>query len=109
MANGNIPLRWLDEPWTEERAGQIISHEIGVTFPPEIRPMEWISKLVQMIPNMRHRQFFMMRYGILDEKFHTYDDLAKEHGVSRTRAHQIDTEVFERLRQKILELETEEV
>lgn len=106
MATGNIPQLWYSEPWSEERAGKIISNEIGIEFKGTKRPMEWISHLVKLIVNIRHREVFMYRYGLMDDAFHTYEEVAEKFEFSRSRAFQLDQEIIDRLQKRILELES---
>lgn len=106
MPTGNIPPPYYKEPWTEDRAGEVISSEIKFTFPKAKRPMEWIAQLVQLIPNRRHREVFLYRYGIIDEHFHTYEEVATRFKFSKARAYQLDQEILDNLQKRMFELET---
>lgn len=105
MASGNIPLPWFEQPWTEERAGKVIATELDVVFPPRVKPIEWMSTLVKLISNIRHREIFMYRYGLVDGMFHTYDEVAVQYHFSRSRAYQVDQEIFGRLKRRLYDLQ----
>jgi RNA polymerase primary sigma factor len=96
-----VPLASLDAPVTEEAVfGSLVPDTSAV--PPdatlERRDVLRTAKRVLESLGKRERVVLELRYGIVNAREHTLDEIAERLGVSRERVRQIEKKALERLR-----------
>jgi RNA polymerase primary sigma factor len=94
----------LEAPIGEEEdssLGDFISDTNTLT-PHETAVQEWIKKALDEVLETltdREEKVLRMRYGLLDGKTHTLEEVGKEFGVTRERIRQIEGKALRKLRQ----------
>lgn len=94
----------LEAPIGEEEdssLGDFISDTTTLT-PHETAVQEWIKKALDEVLETltdREEKVLRLRYGLLDGKTHTLEEVGKEFGVTRERIRQIEGKALRKLRQ----------
>jgi RNA polymerase primary sigma factor len=94
----------LEAPIGEEEdssLGDFISDTNTLT-PHETAVQEWIKKALDEVLETltdREEKVLRLRYGLLDGKTHTLEEVGKEFGVTRERIRQIEGKALRKLRQ----------
>jgi DNA-directed RNA polymerase sigma subunit (sigma70/sigma32) len=92
----------LDEPVGDDQAplGELIADESGRDAPQQSEDNETRRQLwsmLRLVPE-RHRQVLVRRYGLLDGRRQTHEEIGAWLGVGENRSRQLEHEALHRLR-----------